>query len=315
MRVLPFTDRFFMLHLVTHPDYDIPLAEGHRFPASKFTRLISHLESAGVLSEFTQVNPTPASVAAVSSIHDPDYVTSISNGTIASDALRVLGFEWSEALARRSFLAPNGTLMTAKLALEHGLACHAAGGTHHAHYGHGAGFCVFNDIAFAAVNLLDEPDINRVLILDCDVHQGDGTARMLTHEERAVTVSLHCARNYPARKAISDFDVELDSGLDNDGYLAILGDTLSKLANIMRPDIVIYDAGVDVHIDDRLGYLNITDDGLRARDDMVLKHFLSQDIPVATVIGGGYDKDVAALMNRHAHIFKASVDAYARYCC
>lgn len=303
-----------MLHLVTHPDYDIPLAEGHRFPASKFTRLIRHLEADGILAKFTNVKPTPASVTALSRIHDPRYVASINDGSISKEALRVLGFEWSEALAKRSFLAPNGTLMTAKLALEHGLACHAAGGTHHAHYGHGAGFCVFNDIAFTALNLLGDADIGQVLILDCDVHQGDGTARMLSDEDRAITVSLHCATNYPARKATSDFDVELERGLDNDGYLAMLADTLSKLARDITPDIVIYDAGVDIHIDDRLGYLDVTDQGLRARDDMVLAHFLSRNIPVATVIGGGYDKDVAALMGRHAHIFKASANAYERYC-
>ena len=303
-----------MLHIVTHPDYDIPLAEGHRFPAGKFTRLISHLKAEGILTKFTHATPTPATLEALSRIHDPNYVASINDGTISRDALRVLGFEWSEGLARRSFLAPNGTLMTARLAIEHGLACHAAGGTHHAHYGHGAGFCVFNDIAFTAVNLLNDADICQVLILDCDVHQGDGTARMLMHEDRAVTVSLHCASNYPARKANSDFDIELERGLDNDDYLAILADTLSKLAAIMRPDIVIYDAGVDIHKDDRLGYLNVTDHGLRARDDMVLEHFLSRNIPVATVIGGGYDKDVDALMGRHAQIFKASADAYAQYC-
>ncbi|MDB2389959.1 histone deacetylase [Alphaproteobacteria bacterium] len=303
-----------MLHLVAHPDYDIPLAAGHRFPASKFTRLIRHLEDDGILAQFTQVQPTPASIAALSNIHDPHYVTSVNDGSISADALRVLGFEWTEALAKRSFLAPNGTLMTARLALEHGIACHAAGGTHHAHYGHGAGFCVFNDIAFTAANLLRDPDIGLVLILDCDVHQGDGTARMLAHEDRAVTVSLHCTTNYPARKATSDFDIELDRGLDNDGYLAILADTLSHLAGIMKPDIVIYDAGVDIHIDDRLGYLNVTDYGLRARDDMVLAHFLSRDIPVATVIGGGYDKNVSALMGRHAQIFKASAAAYERFC-
>ncbi|ADE38697.1 histone deacetylase family protein [Candidatus Puniceispirillum marinum] len=303
-----------MLHIVSHPDYDIPLADGHRFPSRKFTRLISHLDAEGILAEFTHATPIPATIEALSQIHDPNYVASIHDGSITTEALRVLGFEWSEALARRSFLAPNGTLMTARLAREHGLACHAAGGTHHAHYGHGAGFCVFNDIAFTAINLLRDPGIDQVLILDCDVHQGDGTARMLMDEDRAVTVSLHCATNYPARKAISDFDIELDRGLDNEGYLAILADTLSKLAGVMRPDIVIYDAGVDIHIDDRLGYLNVTDQGLRARDDMVLAHFLARDIPVATVIGGGYDKDVAALISRHAHIFKASADAYAHYC-
>jgi len=303
-----------MLHLVTHPDYDIPLAEGHRFPARKFTSLIRHLEADGVLADFTQVHPSPASIADISSVHDPDYVASISDGSITTEALRILGFEWSEALAKRSFLAPNGTLMTAKLALEHGLACHAAGGTHHAHYAHGAGFCVFNDIAYAAVNLLRKPGIGQVLILDCDVHQGDGTARMLMHEDRAVTVSMHCATNYPARKAVSDFDIELERGLDNDRYLSKLSDILSQLAHTMRPDIVIYDAGVDIHTDDRLGYLDVTDHGLRARDDMVLAHFLSRNIPVATVIGGGYDKNLDALMGRHAQIFKASADAYARYC-
>ena len=197
------------------------------------------------------------------STQDAAYVDAIAEGTLDRESLRVLGLNWSRVLADRSFLAVNGTLLTARRALEYGLACHAAGGTHHAHHGHGAGFCVFNDLAYTAARLVEEGHVGTVLILDCDVHQGDGTARILAGRPELFTCSLHCRASYPARKATSDLDVEVERHIDDAGYMAILAETLARLEDLVpEPDLVLYDAGVDVHADDRLGLLSLSYDGI-----------------------------------------------------
>ena len=294
--------------LVFHPNYDIPLPDGHRFPATKFSRLMACLEARGLLSQFDIHQAEPVAAADLAAIHDPQYIDAIANGTLDATAIRTLGLKWSDVLAKRSFLAVNGTLRAARLALTDGIACHAAGGTHHAHYDYGAGFCVFNDLAYAATRLLDEGAVQSVLIFDCDVHQGDGTARILAKDDRVKTVSLHCRTNYPARKATSDLDVEIEKGTDDAGYLDILANILARVdREFGRPDLVIYDAGVDVHQNDKLGYLEISDEGLLARDIQVVQHFRAQDIPVATVIGGGYGEDLDELAWRHSTVFAAAL--------
>jgi acetoin utilization deacetylase AcuC-like enzyme len=179
------------------------------------------------------------------------------------------------------------------------MACHLAGGTHHAHFDHPAGFCIFNDLAVISRYLLESGRVGKVLIFDCDVHQGDGTARILADTPDAITVSLHCEKNFPARKAESDWDIPLPMGMGDDEYLKVVDDLLNYLLPLYQPDLVLYDAGVDVHKDDALGYLKLTDAGVAARDEAVLRHCLHRDIPVVGVIGGGYSKDRAALARRH----------------
>ena len=300
-----------MLSLVSHPDYDIPLPDGHRFPSTKFSALMTRLAADGLRDGFTLHQPDPARPSDLSRTQDPAYIDAIANGTLEAAALRVLGLTWSRVLANRSFLAVNGTLLAARQALAHGLACHAAGGTHHAHFAHGAGYCVFNDLAYTAVRLLEEGAVRSVLILDCDVHQGDGTARILESWPAAFTCSIHCKANYPARKATSDLDVEVPRDAGDDAYLAILEDTLAELEHILpAPDLVLYDAGVDVHEGDRLGLLSLSYDGIRARDDMVLRHFRSRGVPVATVIGGGYGTDLDEVAYRHSLVFHAALELY-----
>ena len=300
-----------MLPLVTHPDYDIPLPEGHRFPATKFSALMARLAADGIAPHFTSFQPEPASRSDLLATQDAAYVDAIADGTLDADAIRVLGLKWSQVLANRSFLAVNGTLLAARQAIRHGLACHAAGGTHHAHFGHGAGYCVFNDLAYAAVRLAAGEEARSILILDCDVHQGDGTARILENRPDIFTCSVHCRANYPARKAASDLDVEVERHADDAAYMAILEDTLAELQRrVPAPDLVFYDAGVDVHEGDRLGLLNLSYDGIRARDAMVLRHFRGRGIPVATVIGGGYGTDMEEVAFRHALVFHAALAEY-----
>lgn len=300
-----------MLPLVTHPDYDIPLPEGHRFPATKFSALMARLAADGIASHFTRLQPEPASRSDLLATQDAAYIDAIADGALDADAIRVLGLKWSQVLANRSFLAVNGTLLAARQALRHGLACHAAGGTHHAHFGHGAGYCVFNDLAYAAVRLTAGGEARSILILDCDVHQGDGTARILENRPDIFTCSVHCRANYPARKAASDLDVEVDRHADDAAYTAILEDTLAELQRrVPSPDLVFYDAGVDVHEGDKLGLLNLSYDGIRTRDAMVLRHFRDRGIPVATVIGGGYGADMDEVAFRHALVFHAALAEY-----
>jgi acetoin utilization deacetylase AcuC-like enzyme len=287
------------LPLVYHDEYSPPFPDGHRFPMEKFRLLRDHLVASGLTSdaELRRPEPCPAEILALA--HDPAYIERYCSGALSREELRRLGLPWTPALARRTLLAVGGSLLAAELALEHGLACHLAGGTHHAHYDHPSGFCIFNDLAVIARYLLASGRIGRVLIFDCDVHQGDGTARILEDTPDAITVSLHCEQNFPARKAKSDWDIGLPRGMGDADYLKVVDDALNYLLPLYQPDIVLYDAGVDVHRDDALGYLQLSDAGLAARDSAVLRHCLEREIPVLGVIGGGYDPDRAALARRH----------------
>ena len=204
-------------------------------------------------------------------------------------------------------MAVGGTLKTARLALSDGLACHLAGGTHHAHRDFGSGFCIFNDCAIAAHVLLATGEVERLMVIDLDVHQGDGTAACCCDEPRIFTLSVHAASNFPLRKVESDADLPLQDGVDDQGYLSAIGDRLPCLIDQFKPDLVLFNAGVDPHQDDRLGRLALTDHGLLNRDRLVLDACLRRSIPVATVIGGGYD-DLEALVPRHALVIRAAVE-------
>lgn len=287
------------LPLVYHDDYSPPFPANHRFPMEKFRLLRDHLIDSGLTTDAALLRPELCSPDVLALAHCPAYIARFLGGDLSHDEVRRLGLPWSEALARRTIRAVGGSLLCADLALQHGIACHLAGGTHHAHYDHASGFCIFNDLAVIARYLLESGKAGRVLIFDCDVHQGDGTARLLENEPEAITVSLHCEKNFPARKARSDWDIPLPNGMGDADYLKVVNDSLGYLLPLYQPDIVLYDAGVDVHRDDALGYLQLTDAGIAARDEAVFEHCLGRDIPVVGVIGGGYDKDRAALARRH----------------
>ncbi len=301
------------LHVVGHPDYDISLPDGHRFRGGKFTALMDYIIRQGFIKDGRVSQPRSVDPRQLAMVHDARYITAIKDGMLDKEAERVLGLPWSEKLARRSHLAVEGTYKTCIKAMMYGLACHAAGGTHHAHWGHGAGFCVFNDMAFAARRLVHEGKLARVLILDCDVHQGDGTASILAGDDHVITASLHCGGNYPYTKAVSDYDIVLDDGLDDERYLNVLAESLDMLAAEVRPELVIYDAGIDVHVDDMLGRLNMSAAGIRAREDMVLKFWGGQGVPVATVIGGGYTKSFDQMVALHGIVFDVAAEHMRKY--
>ena len=290
---------------ITHPQYDIPLPKNHRFTSSKFSDLYKELKTKDFYKNAVILSPKKASINELEIVHDNEYILKVHNGTLSEKEIRRLGFKWSEILSNRSFLAVNGTLLTCKEALRNNIACHLAGGTHHAHKSFGSGYCVFNDIAYSSRKLIKENYVKRILIIDLDVHQGDGTAAILSKDKEIFTCSVHCKNNFPFRKSKSDLDVELDNGLNDHEYLDILYKTLKKCMDNITPDIVIYDAGVDVHKNDKLGNLNITSKGILERDKMVISFFKNKFIPVATVIGGGYSDDNIELAKRHSIIFQA----------
>ena len=263
------------------------------------------LESEGLLKSFLKYSPKPATVAQLSIVHDQNYLQAIVSGHLSRQHETRIGLPWSKILQKRSFVSANGTLLAAQLALQTGIACHAAGGTHHAHSDFGAGFCVFNDLAYASRALIELKLAKRVLIFDCDVHQGDGTARILANDRNIFTCSIHCAENYPAKKAKSDLDMPIPRGSGDEQYLALLTQCLSIIdQKNFIPDLVIYDAAVDVHSRDKLGLLKMTSGGIEARDKYVLSHFKKRQIPIATTMGGGYGETPEEVANRHRIVFK-----------
>lgn len=274
----------------------------------KYSELMRVLRFRGIAGERNVVAPAPSPGEWLGLAHDRTYVDQVMTCSVPAAIEREIGFPVDERVSLRARLASAGTLLAARLALEHGIACNAAGGSHHARYGQGAGFCTFNDAAVAAHVLLAEGVIVEALVVDCDVHQGDGTAEIFADDARVFTFSLHCGDNYPFRKRPSDLDIALAAGTGRADYLGALREGLSRLNELVRPDIVFYNAGVDVHREDRLGKLRLDDADILERDRGVIGFFREQSIPVCGVIGGGYSEDVAALAARHALLFEAALE-------
>ena len=274
---------------------------------AKFKLLHQLLLDQGLI-EKKQIH-VPLSIARrdLEEIHPRGYHETFSRDQLTRPEQRRIGLPATSALVQRTWLAVGGTLLTARLALRHGLANHLAGGTHHAHPDFGSGFCIFNDCAVTARVLLQRGEVDRVLIVDLDVHQGDGSAACFQADERVTTFSVHAASNFPLRKVNSDFDIPLPDGTEDDDYLAAIGDQLPNVLDTLNPQLVLFNAGVDPHRDDRLGRLNLSDDGLLMRDRLVLDACLRRTIPVATVIGGGYDS-LKPLVRRHAIVFRAAAE-------
>jgi len=298
------------LPIVYHPDHVALLPEGHRFPMAKFGKVYEWLVRDGVatLDQFQLARPaTPDQVMLA---HDPAYVCAYLDGALDARAMRRIGFPWTAQLVQRTLTALGSTVLTAQLALQHGLASSTAGGTHHAFYDFGSGYCIFNDLAVTARWLRQCGQVRRVLIVDLDVHQGDGTASILRDDADLVTFSMHCDANFPFHKQQSNYDVGLPVGVEDDAYLAVLAQWLPDLLAQVRPDLVLYDAGVDPHHDDALGKLALSDDGLLRRDRFVLESCVRRGVPVATVIGGGYSKEIDALARRHTLVHRAASELW-----
>jgi len=257
-------------------------------------------------------SPTPCALEILTATHHPDYVQGFQTGTLDQKAIREIGLPWSGGLRDRTLLALGGSLKTCELAREFGLASHLAGGTHHAHYDRGSGFCIYNDLAVSARYLVSQGFASRVLIFDCDVHQGDGTAAILANDAHTFTCSIHAEKNFPVRKVDSDLDMNCPDGMTDDAYVSLVLETLDAVIASWHPDFVIYDAGSDVHVDDVLGRLSVTTEGLYARDYGVISRIRGLGIPCATVIGGGYDKDRVRVAARHGVVVRAAQAVFAQ---
>ncbi|GAQ87064.1 histone deacetylase [Klebsormidium nitens] len=303
------------LPVVWHPAYSAPLLpSSHRFPMKIFQTIYDRLlETKVVRPEQVHIPVELPSMEQMSLVHDPEYVREFCEGTLSAASLRRIGLPWSPVLVTRTLAEVAGTLLTAELALEYGLACNTAGGTHHAFRDFGSGFCIINDLAVTSAVLLERGAVSRVLIVDLDVHQGDGTAAILAHEPRVFTMSVHAASNFPAKKQRSDLDVPLPDGLADEEYLAVVADHLPRVLTDFRPDLVLYDAGVDPHKDDSLGRLSLTDAGLFQRERMVFDTCLAFGVPVAAYVGGGYSTDLDVLAARHCFLHQAATEVYAHH--
>ena len=296
---------------VFHSDqFDLQLPPGHRFPGNKYGMLRRRLIEDGVVAEADLRASPLATPAEITSAHDCAYVESIRTGAISASAMRRIGFPWSERIWRRSQATMGGALAAARAALEDGVSGQLAGGTHHAHYDFGAGYCVFNDFAIVAMTLLGGC-VKRIAIVDLDVHQGDGNAAILGRRSDVFIFSMHGEKNFPFRKETSSLDVELADGVGDEGYLRALAEHLPAVW-AFRPDLVLYQAGVDPLKEDRLGRMSLTHQGLMERDRMVLEGARARGVPVSIAIGGGYASPIEASVEAYANTWRAARAAFRR---
>ncbi len=293
--------------IVSHTAYVASLPDDHRFPMLKYGRLAEVLAEKG-LAPNGFVVPQEASAEMIALAHDRAYVDQVLACSVPREIERRIGLPVSESVVRRARASAGGTLLAARLALQHGLAGSTAGGSHHGQRATGAGFCVFNDVAIAAKALMREGAIHRALIVDLDVHQGDGTADCLSDEPDLFTFSMHAEKNYPVRKIPSDLDIGLPDFMEDDAYMSVLQAHLPRLLDALEPDLVFLNAGVDPHRDDKLGRLSLSDEGLRRRDSYVVEQARTRHIPLVAVIGGGYSADIDALAQRHAIVFEVMAE-------
>ncbi|XP_043975086.1 uncharacterized protein SYNPCC7002_A1628 [Gambusia affinis] len=299
------------LPIVHHSKYVCDLPANHRFPMSKFPRVLHFLLQDQVITERQVWAPEIASKDLLGAVHTEDYLNNFISGRINEQEQRRTGFPWSEGIVRRCRYETGGTVLAAEVALQRGLACSTAGGTHHAFPSYGSGFCLLNDLAVAAKYLMNSSSRKRtVLIVDLDVHQGDGTAFIFKDEPSVFTFSVHCGKNFPVRKQQSDLDISVEDGLEDKEYLSTVAEHLPWLLETFRPDLVLYDAGVDPHWEDELGRLRLTDQGLYQRDLYVMKTVVKRGVPIATVIGGGYSRDIDKLALRHSIVHRAATQVW-----
>jgi acetoin utilization deacetylase AcuC-like enzyme len=279
----------------------LPLPEGHKFPMAKYSRLREHVIRSGILDSSQLHEALPASWDDLALVHTAEYLRAVEHGTLPHETQRRIGFPWSPQMVERARRSVGATIQAARTAVVEGSAANLAGGTHHAFGDRGEGFCVFNDVAVAARVLLRERSVQRAAVIDCDVHQGNGTAAIFAGDPAVFTFSIHGAHNFPFKKETSDLDVTLDDGATDEDYLPLLERHVPRVLQMQRPDIVFYVSGADPYEGDRLGRLKLTIDGLRRRDAFVLGQCHANRIPAVVTMAGGYATDVDAIVAIHAN--------------
>ena len=293
------------LPVVNHEDYFAKIGDDHKFPINKFGELANYLIKNKIVKKFHK--PYPCSDETLKRAHSEKYIKDIKNKTLDENGVKKIGFPLVDSVVQRSLVATGGTVLAAKLAISNRLACNTAGGSHHATFDSGAGYCVFNDVAVAAQYLLDRGLAKKILIVDLDVHQGNGNSDIFKNNKSVFTFSMHSKSNYPAKKSISDLDVELEDNIKDLEYINSLKSCLDQL-NKEKFDFVFYIAGVDIHFNDRLGKLKISDEGIKSRDEIVIENFFSKNIRLCGVLGGGYNKDFNKLVELHSYLHQVCAE-------
>ena len=290
------------LSVVNHEDYFAKIGDDHKFPINKFGELANYLLKKKIVKKFHK--PYACSDETLKRAHSEIYINNVKNKTLDENTVKKIGFPLVDSVVQRSLVATGGTVLASKLAITNGIACNTAGGSHHANYEGGAGYCVFNDVAVAAQYLLDRGLAGKILIVDLDVHQGNGSADIFQDNRNVFTFSMHSKSNYPAKKSISDLYVELEDNTEDEQYIKLLKFYLNQL-NEENFDYVFYIAGVDIHFNDRLGKLKISDLGIKKRDEIVTENFFSKGVPLCGVLGGGYNKDFDKLVELHSFLHQS----------
>jgi acetoin utilization deacetylase AcuC-like enzyme len=299
-----------MLKVAWSEIYAHSLPVGHRFPMEKYQLLPQQLLHEGTLSEMNFISPLPMEESLIIRVHAPAYWQKLVEQRLDPREIRKTGFPQSPQLVQREITIMQGTLDCARYALQHGIAMNIAGGTHHAFSDRGEGFCLLNDIALAAQWLLDQELARQILVVDLDVHQGNGTAEIFAHEPRVFTFSMHGAHNYPLQKATSDLDVGLRDGTGDQEYLETLSRHLMHVMEAVSPDFIFFQSGVDVLATDKLGRLGLSIAGCKSRDKVVLETAKEAGVPLVVSMGGGYSEDIRHIVEAHANTFRLAQDMF-----
>ncbi|BED88682.1 histone deacetylase [Pseudoalteromonas sp. MM1] len=296
--------------LFYHPLYSaLTLPERHRFPIQKYQMLKAEIERLGFGT--TQFNtPTKATPEQLALCHSQEYINDFLNATLSNKAIKKMGFPYSRELVERTLLSVGASIQGSEYALKHGFCANLSGGYHHAYSDYGSGFCIFNDLAVAGAHLINTNQVDTVLIFDCDVHQGDGTAQITQHNNAIITCSIHCEQNFPRLKQQSDYDFALPANTSDSEYLTTLKQALEFCVRIHNPDIILYNAGADIYEKDELGLFNVSLEGVYNRDFYILNYCKNNNIPLMCALGGGYQRNVESLINVHKQLFKAAIDLF-----
>jgi acetoin utilization deacetylase AcuC-like enzyme len=288
----------------------LPLPEGHRFPMAKYAGLRTALLEQGIVEPSDLDEAPQANWDDLALVHTAEYLAAMADGTLSREAARRIGFPWSPQMLERARRSVGATVAASRVALQEGCAANLAGGTHHAFADRGEGYCVFNDVAVATRVLQRDGLARRVAVIDCDVHQGNGTASIFAGDPDVFTFSMHGARNYPFKKEVSGLDVELADGTGDEPYLERLAQALDTVFDRQRPDAAFYLAGADPYEGDRLGRLKLTIEGLQRRDQLVLNRCRTLHVPVVITMSGGYAHDVNAIVSIHANTIRTAIDCF-----